>query len=298
MNMSEENEVVTSCCASCGVAEIDNVKLLKQCDGCDLVKYCSDECREIHKSEHEEASRETSAELRDKLLFKQPENNNRGDCPICCLPLPLDHQKSSMYSCCSKVICVGCDYANEIREMEMELAPSCPFCRAPLPKTKEEYDKQNMKRVEMNDPVALCHEGFDQSENGDYRNAFEYWTKAAELGDAEAHYNLAVLYHNRKGVENDEGKYVHHLEEAAIGGHPSARYVLGCHEYRLDNFERAVKHYIIAANQGQDGSIKALMKLYKEGLVSKEDLANTLRAHQVAVNATKSSQRKEAEEYD
>ena len=37
--MSEENEAVdTSCCASCGIAEIDDIKL-KDCDGCDLVKY-------------------------------------------------------------------------------------------------------------------------------------------------------------------------------------------------------------------------------------------------------------------
>ncbi len=47
-NMSEDNEVDT-CCASCGIAEVDDNKFVP-CDGCDLVKYCSDECRENHKS--------------------------------------------------------------------------------------------------------------------------------------------------------------------------------------------------------------------------------------------------------
>ena len=72
---------------------------------------------------------------------------------------------------------------------------------------------------------------------------------------------------------------------------------LSIEEGNNDNFERAVKHFIIAANQGHDGSIKALMYAYKEGFVSKDDLAGALRAHQAAVDATKSTQRDVAEEY-
>ena len=53
MIMSEESEADVSCCASCGITEIDDIKLVP-CDGCDLVRYCSDECRQDHKSEHEE----------------------------------------------------------------------------------------------------------------------------------------------------------------------------------------------------------------------------------------------------
>ncbi len=34
------------CCTSCGVAEIDDIKLKFCDDGCDLVKYCSDGCQE------------------------------------------------------------------------------------------------------------------------------------------------------------------------------------------------------------------------------------------------------------
>jgi len=55
-----------------------------------------------------------------------------------------------------------------------------------------------------------------------------------------------------------------------------------------------VKHWIISANLGDDGSIKILMEKFKEGFVSKDDLAAALRAHQAAVDATKSPQREEA----
>ena len=56
-----------------------------------------------------------------------------------------------------------------------------------------------------------------------------------------------------------------------------------------------MKHFIIAAKLGHDRSLTALEGGYGLGMVSKEDLAATLRAHQAAVDATKSPQREAAE---
>jgi TPR repeat protein len=131
---------------------------------------------------------------------------------------------------------------------------------------------------------------------GDYKSAFEYYAKAAELGDAMAHYNLSGMYLVGQGVEKDEKKQVYHLEVAAIGGHVKARHNLGCHEANNGRMERAVKHFIIAANMGYDESMKALWKYHAKGFVKKEALTVTLRAHQAAVDATKSEQREEIEE--
>jgi len=143
--MSEDIAAVDlSCCASCDIVEVDEVKL-KECADCDLVRYCSDACQESHKSQHEEACKKRAAELRDEVLFKQPKRSHRGDCPICCLPLPLDSSKSVMMMCCSKVICDGCSHANKIREMEERRHPKCPFCREQLPTTMEESGKRRMK---------------------------------------------------------------------------------------------------------------------------------------------------------
>ncbi|KAK1735454.1 hypothetical protein QTG54_014068 [Skeletonema marinoi] len=294
--MSEDIMSNISVCASCGIAEVDEVKL-KECADCDLVRYCSDACQESHKSQHEEACKKRAVELRDELLFKQPESRHDGDCPICCLPMPLDLSKSVMMMCCSKLICGGCYYANKIREIQGRIEHKCPFCRKPTVATDEECDKQNMRRVEANDPVALRREGVVQYHKGDYIKEFEYYTKATELGDVEAHYNLSVLYDEGLGVEKDKGKEIYHLEEAAIGGHPYARFNLGCEEKENGNIEKAVKHWIISATQGHDKSIKALMGYFKEGKVSKDDLAAALRAHQAAVDATKSPQRDSAEKY-
>eukprot|EP00985_Skeletonema_marinoi_P035359 scaffold46351_cov270-Skeletonema_marinoi.AAC.3 len=295
--MSEEkngNAAGTSACASCGSAQVDDIKL-KECDDCDLVRYCSDACLKEHEPTHKEACVKRAAELRDELLFKQPENTHLGDCPICMIPLPIDQKKSTMHSCCSKVICKGCNHANKIREAEGRIEQSCPFCRQPVP-TLDEQEKYRRKRIEANDPVAMLLEGIMRHDKGDYIKEFEYYTKATELGDVEAHYKLACMYNYEHGVEKDMGKKICHLEEAIIGGHPAARYNLGVFEFQTGNSERAVKHWIIAASQGDDLSIKLLLKKFRRGIVSKDDLAAALRAHKAAVDATKSPQREAAEE--
>ena len=286
----------TMMCAFCGVPGVDEIQL-KECDECDLVRYCSDECQRDHKQFHVEACEKRAAELREELLFKQPESSHLGDCPICCLPLSIDPQKSTFKSCCSNVICTGCNDANQIRERKARLQHTCPFCRERPPSSSEEYHKRRMKRVEMNDPVALCHEGIEQKGKGNYIKAFEYFTKAAELGNVEAHFMLSDSYLGN-GVEKDMEKVMHHLEEAAIGGHPDARCNLGCHVGNNGDYARAVKHWIIAANLGENYALVNLKQWYKCGIVSKEDFAAALRAHKAAVDATKSPQREAAERRD
>ena len=289
-----EAEEEMSHCASCGKPENDDIKLRK-CTACYLVRYCGVKCQKDHWKKHKRACKKRVAELRDELLFKQPESTHIGDCPICCLPLPLDPDKSSMMPCCSKLICIGCDYSNQKREIEGRIERKCAFCRHLRSKSKAEADRILMKRAESNDPVALRRVGSLRSEEGDYKGAIEYIKKAAEMGDAMAHYQLSYLYNEGKGVEKDEKKDAYHLEQAAIGGHPDARYHLGFLEGSNDRFERAARHWIIAANLGHDDSMEKVKEFHEVGMVSKDDFASTLRAHHAAVDAMKSPQREAAE---
>ena len=288
------NKLTTmSCCAFCGIAEIDDIKL-KDCDNCDLEKYCCDDCQELHRPEHEDACKKRAAELRDDLLFQQPDSSHLGDCPICLFPLSFDVTKNTMWPCCSKLICNGCNLANQEREHEMRLQHTCPFCRRLLNKTDTAI-KLHRQRAEANDPLALERVGERCLQEGDYEGAFECWTKAAQLGEVEAHYQLSVVYQLGWGVEKDEKKEVNHLETAAIAGHPEARHNLGVTEIQNGRRERAVKHWMIAANLGCDDSLDALKQCCQKGIISKEDFAAALRAYQAAVNATKSPQRDVAE---
>ena len=84
------------------------------------------------------------------------------------------------------------------------------------------------------------------------------------------------------------------MEEAAIAGQPYARFNLDLLEWDEGCKERAVKHFIIAANLGDDESVQMLKHGYANGLLSKDDFAAALRGHQTAVDATKSPQREAA----
>src|SRR5210317_861919 len=141
MSLEAEEAAVAAglmCCAACGKAEVDDVKL-KKC-ACGLVKYCSVDCQKNHRPQHKKECKKRMAELRDRDLFTMPDSSCYGDCPICCLPLPIDQKKSTFMTCCSKTICNGCDYANKNCEIEAGLQQRCAFCREPLAETGEEGD--------------------------------------------------------------------------------------------------------------------------------------------------------------
>ncbi len=281
------------CCANCGVAEVDDINL-KKCDGCDPVKYCGDKCTEEHREQHGEDCRKRVKELHDNELFTQPDDSCFGECPLCFLPMPFDVTRTVFKSCCSKLICKGCVHAN----WKSNGNNNCPFCREPPP-DEETRKKSFMKRIKANDPVSMRVMSTKCSSEGNYEKGAEYMIKAAELGDAEAHFRLGIMYWmGLDGVEKDEEKKVYHYEKAAIDGHPFARYNLGCIEERNGNIERAAKHFIIAANIGYEKSMKKLWPLYSAGAITKEELDATLRTHQAAINEMKNPEREAAYQWE
>jgi hypothetical protein len=292
--MVSSDEADKNVCANCGIAGVDNIRM-EDCDGCDLVKYCSDNCREEHREEHREECQKKADKLHDKRLFTQPDGTHLGECPICFLPMPLDASKTTFMSCCGQTICNGCCYAHMMSNKHNRVKASrCLFCRTSAMDV-EEYRKRRNERIEANDPAVLSFRGLEYYEAGDYDKALKYWTKAAELGYAEAHHRLGYQYYEGVGVDKDEKRGAYHWEKAAIGGHPQSRYNLALYDEENGNMEKAARHWIIAANLGCGESMKELLEAYKNGYFTKEEYGATLRAHQAAVGATKSAQRDAAE---
>ncbi len=62
-------------------------------------------------------------------------------------------------------------------------------------------------------------------------------------------------------------------------------------------YERGKRHFIIASNLGYHKSLKFLMQLYASKHANKEDYADSLRAYQAAVDATKSAERAKGETF-
>ena len=293
--MSEEEDVG---CAGCGVKEDDDIKL-KRCTACYLVRYCGVECQREHRPKHKKECKKRAAELRDELLFKQPESSHLGDCPICFLPIPDDGKKNFIFMpCCGTIICDGCDHANQKREAESFLRTKCAFCRTPLTKTEEKTLPILTKRIEANDTGAMVHMGRYCLREKKFSAAFQHFTKAVALGDVESHYYLSEMYGQGLGFEKDEKKQLHHLECAVIGGSVFSRYRLGClEEKNCRRLDRALQHWMIAAKLGCGESMTALTKASEAGVVSKENFVAVLGAHNAAVDAMKSEQREESERW-
>jgi TPR repeat protein len=107
-----------------------------------------------------------------------------------------------------------------------------------------------MKRAEVNDAFSICmlascyyngRVGFQL----DHAKAMEQYARATNLGNSEAHYSLAGVYHQGGSLK----KVKFHYEAAAMAGHEVARCHLGVMEGNSENKERAVKHWKIAAMQ-------------------------------------------------
>eukprot|EP00984_Skeletonema_dohrnii_P023042 scaffold12161_cov81-Skeletonema_dohrnii-CCMP3373.AAC.3 len=61
-----------SCCASCGIAEVDDIKLTACDANCKLVRYCSDKCQRDHMSRHKEECKKRVAELVMNFSLRSP----------------------------------------------------------------------------------------------------------------------------------------------------------------------------------------------------------------------------------
>ncbi|MBQ6372860.1 MAG: SEL1-like repeat protein [Clostridia bacterium] len=96
--------------------------------------------------------------------------------------------------------------------------------------------------------------GLSLWESGDHGSAIEPWTRAAELGLAEASYGLGVAYSNGLGVERSYETAIEYYIAAAERGLPEAQFNLGV-LYRDGlgtdpSDERAVEYFTMAADQG------------------------------------------------
>ena len=121
------------------------------------------------------------------------------------------------------------------------------------------------------------------------------YLKAGELGCAAAYYNLGQSYREGTGVEVDEKKAKYYYELAAMGGDIMARNSLAAMEGNAGNNERAKKHLILAAKAGFKISLVNVKEYFMQGIVTKDEYANTLRAHQKSLDEMKSDIRDKAE---
>ena len=104
-------------------------------------------------------------------------------------------------------------------------------------------------------------EGIEQN----YEEAFKWYEKAAEQGDADAQCMLGKLYYGGEGVEKNSREAFKWIEKAAEQGHADAQCSLGLLYYIGEGVERnpreAFKWYKKAADQGHEIAQKSVNNL-------------------------------------
>lgn len=251
------------------------------------------------KLEEERAARSA----RRKALFGEP--RPLAECPLCMNAMPFDVEERRYFLCCGKTTCMSCythyafnAEANRMRRQNDNghnepVDLPCPFCRCSeeMDLDEESVLSERIEKSELNgcfDHQAAFELGqhhYDSAYYGsDWKaSAMKWWKKAAKHGNELAAYELALIYtgseHAKFTVREQADLGKSYMEEAAIAGHPKARYWLGLHEM---NQERAMSHFTLAARYGCKTSLDLVVKGYRSGIVTREDLDEVLRGHQDA----------------
>ena len=132
--------------------------------------------------------------------------------------------------------------------------------------------------------------GFPQ----DYGKALELYHRAAKLGHANAYNDIGNAYDNGEGVGIDKKKATYYYELAAMKGDVCARYNLSIKEKTEGNFDRSLKHFMIAVICGDAPSLLEIKELYSNGHATKEDYTKALQLYQAYLGKIKSDQRDKA----
>jgi TPR repeat protein len=172
-----------------------------------------------------------------------------------------------------------------------------------MPSFKECIDMYE-KRVDANDSEAMCHLGMSYFEGDevvsikkDIDKAVNLFHRAAELGSAEACRYLGNIYYRGEGLNEDETKAKQYYEKAAMRGCSCSRFNLGCFEFEAGSFDRAIKHWLIAASGGDIRAVGYIKKAMVKGDATRDDYAQALRGCELYLEEVKSSQRDRAAAY-
>ena len=119
----------------------------------------------------------------------------------------------------------------------------------------------------------------------------EMWSEAAEQGNAEAQYNLGVMYANGDGVPKDAVEAVKWFRKAAEQGHAKAQYNFGLMYYNgkgvPEDYSEAVKLFRMASERGNADAQHNLGVMYSDGEGVQQDDTEAVKWYRLAAEQGK-----------
>ena len=236
------------------------------------------------------------------------------DCPICMLPLP--HGANCFMYCvtCGKTVCAGCLFSTaKAHAMDgadskkaTEKAMTCPYCRSNTVVDDDKYSlEQETKRAKAGNGESMCRvgqfylEGMMGLLQQDKGEGLKWYRRALEAGSGNAAVSLAGCYYHGDGVAQDNDMALEYLQKSAELGYIRAFSLIGAILMIKGELEEAMLNYrkAVVCGMSDDGLFDALRKGFKDGYITKDEYAFTLRENQKACNEMKSVAREEFKEY-
>ena len=249
-------------------------------------------------------------ELRDVELFGPLEE--REECPICFVPMPLETSEWSHAPCCGKTLCCACAITSGAKGHN-----NCEFCRAPILRVgidDEALCQQLRNRVESGDAMAMfelatCYEKGIHGVQKDDIAAIKLLIQAAELGNIEALCDLAdkhlldkeleVRTTKEQALKLTKEQALKLAKAAAKKGSVRGHEILGGLEFEKDNFgtlAQALRHFIHAAIGGNKRSFDILRQTRDQSGVLDQDAFDDIEAKHKEALALEWSEERESYE--
>ena len=212
--------------------------------------------------------------------------------------------------------------------MDAHLSSVCAFCRSNKSTSASEMTTRLEKRMLLNDARAffqayarssLCKAPVDGYYLPDVKASANlgllYICRAAELGLGQALTDLAkMLFVGHDVIEENKGRAVFFFEVAARRGNVGARYALGklscslakavgvlpdaeSHRNPIDFYRDAAKHFALSASQGHKDSVKRLIELEEQDIISEAELTTSILAYRKWFQEEWSEEREKATKY-
>ena len=269
--------------------------------------------KEMH-SRIEELLERKERELKDVSALASFEKQE--DCPICLLPLPVNHGETFYRTCCGKTICCGC-FIQESKRVSDRSVLKCEFCREEIPCSEDMASPSSIgrckKRAVNGDLNTLCVLGEIMSENNDVPKAATYHVQAAELGHAESFCCLASMYYAGdfgRGKDNDTATAIRLAKVAAKYGRRRAHFMLWTYTMlrardlkddsreRYRTCEESIKHLVYGASGGNKECMAKLKKVVELGPFRQEAFERAEAAFNEAMRKEWSEARQEFTDLD
>lgn len=111
--------------------------------------------------------------------------------------------------------------------------------------------------------------GFEATQKGDFATALSEWRPLAQQGDADAQYNLGLMYDNGQGVTQDYKEALKWYRLAAAQGHSTAQSNIGFMYNKglgvTQDYKEALWWFRLAAAHGNVGAQSNLGAMYGNG---------------------------------